>query len=206
MGCAPRAVRLGQHRRECDSASQGEVRRWTLVIEEPRMLSAAAVVLCAFAFLGRSPSANVPIKFLHTPPPGISQNAEAVAAREPPTIYLIMSSSAFRSAQNGRGEIGHSDGCKKLASVIVHEEWHIRNGPDEEGAYVAQIVALMEMKARPEMLSDVRRSMDAVLRAQRKKKAGPGLLARTPEKDVREPQSGEAATTVTARTQPSGGR
>jgi hypothetical protein len=155
-------IRLGQVRTQERSALAAP-----MVIQELRMLTAAAVVLCAFDILGRSPSATVPIKFLGAPPPGVSSGAEALAARDPPTVYLIMSSMAFRDAQRGRGAAGHADGCKKLASAIVHEEWHVRNGSDEEGAYIAQIRALLQMRARPEMLTEVRRSMAAVLRAQR---------------------------------------
>ena len=30
----------------------------------------------------------------------------------------------------------------KIASILVHEEWHLRNGADERGAYLAQLTAL----------------------------------------------------------------
>ena len=35
----------------------------------------------------------------------------------------------------------------KVASVIVHEAWHLRNGPDEVGAYQTQLIFLQMKEA-----------------------------------------------------------
>ena len=130
------------------------------------MLTTAAVVACALSLLGRSESA-VPIRFLERPPGGVSRNAEAFRVRDPDTIYFITSSEAFRAAQRGDREIGHRAACKKLASIIVHEEWHVKNGADEQGAYLAQITALTAMHAESSMITGVRRAMTEVLKKQR---------------------------------------
>ena len=128
------------------------------------MLAAAAVVACALNLLGRS-DAIAPITLLSTRPPEASPRAEAFVTRDPPTIYLITSTPAFEDARSETRD--HLDGCRKVASIIVHEEWHLQHGANEQGAYFAQITALSAMGASTVQISDVRRSMFAVLRTSR---------------------------------------
>ena len=123
------------------------------------MLTAAAVVVCALDLLGRSPASSVPIKFLSEPPPGASRNTEGFVTRDPDTIYLITSTAAFRAAQRGPYAQGARDACRHIASVIVHEEWHLKNGGDEEGAYLAQLTALATLTADARAIWSVRKSM-----------------------------------------------
>src|SRR5690349_9398763 len=111
------------------------------------MLTAAAVVVCALDLLGRSPGSTVSIRFLDAPPRGASPNVEAFVTRDPDTIYLITSAAAFRDAQRGRTTSIRHEGCVKLASVIVHEEWHLKHGDDEEEAYQAQLMTLTLLNA-----------------------------------------------------------
>jgi hypothetical protein len=133
------------------------------------MLTAAAVVVCALDLLGRS-QASVPIRFLETPPRGASRNVEAFVTRHPDTIYLITTTDAFQSARRGPYERGSNEGCRHIAGVIVHEEWHLRNGDDEEGAYLAQLTALASLGASNAMLGGVRRSMMFVLDQQKRRR------------------------------------
>ena len=125
------------------------------------MLAAAAVVVCALDLLGRS-QAIAPIELLASPPPSQSANAEAFITRSPPTIHLITSTAAFRDAQDDWQ--GRRDACRKIASIIVHEEWHLQHGPDERGAYQAQLTALAAMGADPTIIGSVRRAMFTVLK------------------------------------------
>jgi hypothetical protein len=86
------------------------------------------------------------------------------------TIFLITSSSAFQSAQRALYRCGNMPALVKLASIIVHEEWHVRHGPDEQGAYLAQMMALrskLGIDASTPLFRSVQRSMNAVLEAQR---------------------------------------
>jgi hypothetical protein len=64
----------------------------------------------------------------------------------------------------------------KLASVIVHEAWHLRNGLDEVGAYEAQLSFLQLVEASAFLqvneaaavnIREVRRARDRVLADQR---------------------------------------
>jgi len=51
---------------------------------------------------------------------------------------------------------------RKLASILVHEEWHLRHGADERAAYHAQLRELLRLGETPE-----RRNYRGVLRALR---------------------------------------
>lgn len=71
----------------------------------------------------------------------------------------------------------------KLASIIVHEAWHFRNGPDEAGAYEAQLQFLVARGAgsAAEIAVGVRRARDRV--KARTKQAGDearGVIASLP--------------------------
>ena len=139
------------------------------------MWSAATVVVCALSLLGRSPQTLPPIALVEVRPADVSPQAEGFVRRgSEDTIYLITSTSAFQSAQRARYRCGNVQAVIKVASVIVHEEWHVRHGPDERGAYSAQMMALRSTLGvdpdRP-LFKSVRASMNAVLEAQRSRSA-----------------------------------
>jgi hypothetical protein len=134
------------------------------------MSTAALVVVCALNLLGRSAAQFPRIELLDVRPPGVSANAEAFARRNPDVIYLITASPVFRGAQWAeatQGRCRDRDGLKKIASILVHEEWHLRHGPDERGAYAAQLTALALLGAGPEsrLHHSVKRSMQSVVDA-----------------------------------------
>jgi hypothetical protein len=134
------------------------------------MLSSAAVVVCALSLLGRSHTA-VPVHFIESPPPGASRNAEAFIAGNPPAIFLVTSTAAFQEAQYGdHGGNGRNEGCQKIASIIVHEEWHLEHGSDEEGAYLAQLTTLAALGASSPVMTAVRLSMMVVTKRQHERR------------------------------------
>jgi hypothetical protein len=138
------------------------------------MLSATAVVVCALGLLGRSSPGTVPIKLLDHAPPGASQFVQGFLTREPDTIWLVTSTSHFRDAQRG-----DPDALRQIASVIVHEEWHVLRGPDEKGAYEAQLTTLTFLGASSNLIGVVRKSMAVVLAEQKRARRKPELtLAR----------------------------
>ena len=106
------------------------------------MWSAAAVLACALSLLGRSERHFHPIKMVEVAPHGVSRNAEGFVTRDPGAINLLTSSAVFREVTASRSNCAPRDAVAKIASIIVHEEWHLRNGPDERGAYQAQLTAL----------------------------------------------------------------
>jgi hypothetical protein len=136
------------------------------------MLSAAAVLVCALDLLARPASSFPPIVLLDTRPADVTATAEGFVRRDPDTIYLMTTSSVFRMAQ-----AGNTDALKKLASILVHEEWHIRNGPDERGAYQAQLGALYLLGVDPgrPLANEVRQSMRVVLAVQKRAGQQPGI-------------------------------
>jgi hypothetical protein len=51
----------------------------------------------------------------------------------------------------------------KLASVIVHEVWHLKNGPDEAAAYTAQEAFLEFNQASRLLITEIRQARRRVL-------------------------------------------
>jgi hypothetical protein len=126
------------------------------------MLSAAAVLVCAIEVLGRSPRTMPPIQLVDIAPVGASADVEAYVWPGSGTISVVTSTPLFRTVQ--RSECRNMPSLKKLASVLVHEEWHVRNGSSEEGAYGAQLGALVKLGVDPAsaLFSGVVRSMQVV--------------------------------------------
>ena len=106
-------------------------------------MSAAAVLVCALDVLGRSPSTLPTIELLSSRPPGVASNVEAFVRPGSGVISLLTTSEVFETAL--RSECSSYDAVHKLASIIVHEEWHVLNGADEHGAYNAQLTALLRL-------------------------------------------------------------
>jgi hypothetical protein len=140
------------------------------------MSAAGMVLMCALDLLGRSPDRLPPIVILAERPAHVSVNAEAFADRRTGTIYLIASASAFRAAQLAQTsdvDCRDLDSLRMVASIIVHEEWHLAHGPDEEGAYYAQMMALQLLGLGPDSIPHayVKRAMKTVLAARRARAA-----------------------------------
>jgi hypothetical protein len=132
------------------------------------MTSAAAVLVCALEVLGRSPGSLPRIEVLDKRPSTLSSNAAAFVNHRENVIYLIGSASAFQEAREARSRCGNLEALKVVASVIVHEEWHLRHGFDEAGAYHAQLMALHKLGLGPgtATYAGVQRAMQAALRRQ----------------------------------------
>jgi len=126
-------------------------------------MGSITVLVCALELLGRSASNMPPIEVLALPPTDVSANAEGFIRGNDGIIYVVASGVAYRQAS-----CDDRRSLLKLASVLVHEEWHIRNGADERGAYEAQLGTLLRLGARPEsfVYMGVVRSMNSVLKAQ----------------------------------------
>jgi hypothetical protein len=126
-------------------------------------MGTAAVLACVFELLG-GPAANRPqIALLAHPPADVSVLADGFVRTGNSTIYLITSATAFRQADcNNRLSL------LKLASVIAHEDWHLRNGTDERGAYEAQLATLLRLGVAPDspLFRGVLRSEETALKAQ----------------------------------------
>jgi hypothetical protein len=126
------------------------------------------VLVCAIQLLGRSPESFPRIELIDVRPPQASVNAEAFVEPRISAIYVLTTSEVFRAALRAQGRCGNTEPLRKLASILVHEEWHVLHGSDEEGAYAAQLTTLI-MLGGPDspLFNSVRRSMVAVLAQQR---------------------------------------
>ena len=132
------------------------------------MSTAALVLVCALSLLGRSADRLPPIVLLDTRPAGVSANAEGFVRRDPDAIYLLTSAPVFQAAmwaEKFRGACWDRESLSKIASIIVHEEWHLLHGADEREAYAAQLTALTMLGFGPHsgLHFSVKRSMQAAL-------------------------------------------
>ena len=106
------------------------------------MWSSVVVLACALEVLRLPADRFYPIKLEDVTPPGVSRNAEAFATFDPPTIHILTSSAVFREAARAKQRCGSREAIAKIASIVVHEQWHLKNGVEEYGAYRAQLIAL----------------------------------------------------------------
>ena len=135
------------------------------------MSSAAAVVACALSLLGRSEKTFPPITLVEAPPKHASILADAFVSLPDPHIFVVTSSPTFRDAMASRSTCSESATMKKLASILAHEQWHVLHGPDESGAYYAQLTTLLRLGVPPDnnLYRGVQRSMQAVLKKRDRK-------------------------------------
>ena len=123
------------------------------------MATAAAVLVCVLNLIGRP---MPPIVLLDTRPADVSPRAEAFVRRNPDTIYLLTMTDVYEDAK--RREL---QALRKLASILVHEETHLRHGPDERRAYESQLMELLRLGETPErpVYRGVAKAMRFVLRS-----------------------------------------
>ena len=134
------------------------------------MWTAASVLACALSVLGRSERSMPPIELIDTAPLGVSVGAEAFVSQDTRTIYLITSSPVFQTALSGRTHCTDSVEMRKLASILAHEEWHVRHGPDEQAAYHQQLITLIRLGLQPgsSVYHSVQSSMQRVIEARKR--------------------------------------
>ena len=87
---------------------------------------------------------HLPIVLIAALPGMVSPDAEAWTVYDEhgtgDRIFVYTRSRTFRCASASRSD---QDQCLlRLASIIVHEAWHLRHGPDEAEAYEAQLAFL----------------------------------------------------------------
>lgn len=135
------------------------------------MLSAAAVITCALSLLGRSEATMPPIVLVQAPPKHASIQAEAFVSLPDKNIYVVTTSETFLDAAAARSGCSESGPMKKLASILVHEEWHVLHGRDEGEAYYAQLRTLLRLGVPADNATyrGVQRAMLAVLKKKNQK-------------------------------------
>jgi hypothetical protein len=127
------------------------------------MWIAATALVCALGVLNRSEASLPRIEIVDQAPAFVSAGAEAFVQRNPDIIF----------------ECGDLFAVKKLASILIHEEAHLRYGDNEERAYYRQLITLIQLGLGPEsrIYRDVHKSMRAVLQARKRNR--PDLVLAT---------------------------
>jgi hypothetical protein len=99
----------------------------------------------------------------HNPPDDCGLHRPSVIGRASAPVFRDVLAAQAR----GRTRCGSRRALAVLASIVVHEEWHLRLGSDERGAYEAQLFELtrLGLAFSPES-TRVRRAMNAVLKRQ----------------------------------------
>jgi hypothetical protein len=138
---------------------------------------ATFVFACALDLLGRSAATFPPVEFVAQPPPGVSMFVQGFVRPGTDQIVLVTSTDAFTRARKDRCK--DLDAIREIASVLVHEEWHLRHGPDEAGAYDAQLIALLATGADVDghLFHSVKHAKLTVLAAEKRTRPA-GMMAR----------------------------
>ena len=136
------------------------------------MFSAASALVCALAMLNRSEASMPPIEILDTAPAYVSVGTEAFVRHSTGTIYVIGSAAVVRDASGERGRCGDPLAVKKLASILIHEEWHLKHPGDESAAYYRQLIALQQLGVNPgtSLYRDVQLSMQRAVALRKRQK------------------------------------
>jgi hypothetical protein len=112
--------------------------------------------------------AGLPIELASVLPNAASKGAEgwtiAGDSGKGERIFVYTGSEIFRCASTR----DNHECLLRLASILVHEAWHIRNGPREDEAYSAQIAFLIGNRVSSAQVAAVRKSRDRSLAAERK--------------------------------------
>jgi hypothetical protein len=121
----------------------------------------------ALDLLKWSPDHVPTIEIVETRPPRVSPLAEGwilydVDGRPRPTIYVAAWSALYRAVLARRLDFQFE--VIRLAGVLAHERAHIEHGPDEESAYLAQLITLERLRARDIDLANVRRALETAKR------------------------------------------
>jgi len=141
------------------------------------MWTAEVVLVCALNLLGRSASSFPPIEFVPTAPIEASRWVEAYVGPTDRKIYIVTTTDSFRRLVQTGNRCGDANAARKMASLLIHEELHIRKGASEKVAYQAQLVRLTALGAGvgSEPYMEVQQAMRYTLK--RQQQALTGLIA-----------------------------
>ena len=128
----------------------------------------AAVLACALKILGPS-AQSLPAIELIPRPPDVAADVEAFVRAGEPVIWLITDSDAFEAAR--ASDCRDAAAVAKLASILVHEQWHVSHGASEADAYQAQLEALARwgVSSDSRVYQGIQRSRQAVVNGTRRR-------------------------------------
>jgi hypothetical protein len=155
------------------------------------MSSAALVLVCMLDLLGRREASFPPIKLVEVPPPDAHPRVEAYIAEG--AIHVVTTSGVFREAAEAPSRC-RLPAMKKLASILIHEERHLKYGENEDAAYHAQLTTLLTLGVQPDsaVYIGVQKSMMAVLKNRKNQPVG-GAFEGTAARNAASPDAGKAS-------------
>ena len=150
--------------------------RWVLALTRVSTVPVAVVkeaierrTLQDVLLLAALDEAHLPVVLTSVLPPSASPTAEGwttyTADGRGERIFVYTGSDMFRCA---RWPLSMHQCLLRLASVLVHEDWHSRHGRSEAGAYEAQIAFLLRRGAAAEHVKAVRMASERVIAAERR--------------------------------------
>ena len=144
------------------------------------MWTAEVVLVCALNMLGRSAASFPPIELVHAVPVDVTATAEGYVRLGERRIYLVATTPTYQRARQALDRCGDTMAIRKIASILIHEEVHLKQGADEKNAYHAQLTTLTALGAGPTsgLYRDVVLAMRQALKVQ-KARTPAGLLAAT---------------------------
>jgi hypothetical protein len=144
----------------------------------------------AFRLAGPQLYAHLPFVLISVLPRTVSPRAEAWTVYDEhgkgDRVFVYTRSRTFRCASAPRS--GQDQCLLRLASILVHEAWHLRHGPDEAEAYEAQLAFLRLTEAAAFLqlsetasqdIREVRRARDRTL-ADKRNPTSPGASGAPP--------------------------
>jgi hypothetical protein len=124
------------------------------------------------SLLGHSAQSFPPIQFVARPPLGVSRLAAGYTIHDGADthIVLVTSTAAFLDARQASTPCSDAQAIREIAGVLAHEEWHVRHGVDEGGAYDAQLITLLRIGEPFDgaLIHKVKKTKEAVLAAARR--------------------------------------
>jgi hypothetical protein len=127
-----------------------------------------APIATALTLLGWSRDQIPRIVVAKTRPPEVSPRAEAWIQCDgdgvaQPVIYVAADTYTYLDALREDRQA-----LIKLAGILAHEQWHIRHGLDEVGAYEAELVVMLHLHASNIQLTGVWLALREVQRRERR--------------------------------------
>src|SRR5262245_25323156 len=122
----------------------------------------------AITLLGWSGDDVPPIQLVEGRPPDGAATAQGWVRYNDdgsamPVVYVRTDTEVYQDAarQNYQALV-------RLAGVLAHERWHLRHGPDDVGAYTAQLLTMEYLHANTMNLAEVRRALRLVIEMRKK--------------------------------------
>lgn len=115
--------------------------------------STMLVLMCALSMVGPGAPTLPPIELVETTPTDVSPNAEAFVRGA--TIYLVTSIAVFQRAMGSPRRCGEFNALRTIASIIIHEEWHVATSLIPCAAWSQSAPAMSRVRSANPMIAQL---------------------------------------------------